>query len=361
MRIRELILQPFRNFAQFSLAFEADRTLILGHNGQGKSNVLEAISYLSIGKSIRGSQDRQVVPHGEKHFDVQGLCNDGQRDCQIRVFYAGAEGKKAFCDGAALPRVSDILGTFKTVHFSPEDVSLVLRFPAQRRRALDILISQSSLSYLRDLQRYMRTLAQRNHLLRTAQKNNQALSEGVLEPWDAQVAELGSRIRAQRLSTLEAMCGPFAAYYQRFSQQREHAALVYQGPTPGTEEELRAQLLAELAEKRERELRQGHTLCGPQRDDLSFRLDDKPAEIYGSEGQLKTILISWKLAEVRFLEQLGGQMPVLLLDDALSELDAKRAEQLLEIVDEFEQVILTTPWEPEAGLKSRFAEIRLSA
>ena len=126
-------------------------------------------------------------------------------------------------------------------------------------------------------------------------------------------------------------------------------------------EELRAQLLAELREKRELELRQGHTLSGPQRDDLSFRLDDKPAEVYGSEGQLKTILISWKLAEVRFLEQLGGQMPVLLLDDALSELDPKRAAQLLEIVDEFEQVILTTPREPEAGLKSRFAETRLSA
>ena len=126
MRIRELTLRPFRNFAAIHLGFAADHVLIFGPNGRGKSNILEAISYLSIGKSVRGAKDQHVVPHGEDFFDVRALCTDGRHDQQLRVFYDKKEGKKAFVDATPLPRVSELLGTFRTVHFSPEDVSLVL-------------------------------------------------------------------------------------------------------------------------------------------------------------------------------------------------------------------------------------------
>ena len=359
MRIREITLQPFRNFAQFHLCTEADRVLIMGGNGCGKSNILEAISYLSIGKSARGAKDHQAVPHGGNYFDIQALCNDGRRDCRLRIFYAQESGKRAFCDEIPLPRVSDVLGTFKTVHFSPEDVSLVLRFPAQRRRIIDILISQSSASYLHDLQRYRRTLTQRNHFLRACKRAARAPDKGMLQAWTDQLAHQGARIRAQRLDALKVLAGPFTDYYDRFSSQQEKATVEYRGPKGATEEALRAELQEELEQKRDQERHQGHTLCGPHRDDLVFVLSGQPADSHASEGQLKTILIAWKMAEVRFLEQQTVEPPVLLLDDVFSELDVHRVSELLEIMDEFGQILLTTPQELENSIRARFKEIRL--
>lgn len=358
MRIRELTLQPFRNFEQIHLSFEADQALIFGPNGRGKSNILEAISYLSIGKSVRGTRDQQAIPHGGDYFDIQGLFKDGQRDQKLRIFYDKKSGKRAFCDETPLPRVSDVLGLFTTVHFSPEDVTLVLRFPARRRRLLDILISQSSPPYLRDLQRYQRVLMQRNHLLR-AQKNSQESSlNEALEPWTLQLAQLGGNLREGRLRALEALEGPFTDNYDRFASAQEKVAIEYRGSRAGEcqEEELRE----ELRQKKNQEVHLGYTLCGPHRDDLVFTLDGQPADSFASEGQLKTILISWKMAEVRFLEQADGNQPVLLLDDVFSELDSQRVGKLLEIVDEFHQVLVTTPKELESRVRDQFSEIRLS-
>ncbi len=360
MRIRELTLRPFRNFAAIHLGFAADHVLIFGPNGRGKSNILEAISYLSIGKSVRGAKDQHVVPHGEDFFDIRSLCSDGRHDQQVRVFYSKKEGKKAFVDATPLPRVSELLGTFRTVHFSPEDVSLVLRFPAQRRRLLDILIAQSSAAYLRYMQRYYRVLAQRNHLLRTAKKSGHGLVDGqVMEPWDAQLVDLGAQLRLYRLEALNKLRAPFLRYYGHFALADEEAAIVYQGAKEQDLEALRAELRAALSRRREQETQIGYTLCGPHRDDLKFILNGEPAELYASEGQLRTILISWKLAESRYMEEQTGQQPVLLLDDAFSELDSGRIGELLDIVGEFEQVIATTPQEPNARQEARFESIDL--
>lgn len=367
MRIGEIALQPFRNFEKIHLFFEADRTMISGGNGRGKSNILEAISYLSIGKSIRGAQDYQAVPHGGQYFDVRAVCHFGDRLHQLRLFYGAKEGKKVFCDGAPLPRVSDVLGIFKTVHFSPEDVALVMRFPAQRRRLLDILISQTSAPYLHDLQRYQRVLAQRNHLLRDAQRFPRKLDGEVLKVWDAQLARLGAQIRFRRLGAVGKLAELVAAFYGRFCTHNEEVGLTYQRThTAGQEgapeeEKLCDELLEELQQQRSAELQQGHTRCGPHRDNLMFSLNSKPADSFASEGQLKTLLISWKMSEVCFLEQETGQRPVLLLDDVLSELDGQRTGELLEMVGEFDQVLLTTPQRPDERLQGRFGEIRLDA
>ena len=360
MRIRELTLRPFRNFAAIHLGFTADHVLIFGPNGRGKSNILEAISYLSIGKSVRGAKDQHVVPHGEDFFDIRSLCSDGRHDQQVRVFYSKKEGKKAFVDATPLPRVSELLGTFRTVHFSPEDVSLVLRFPAQRRRLLDILIAQSSAAYLRYMQRYYRVLAQRNHLLRTAKKSGHGLVDSrAVEPWDAQLVDLGAQLRLYRLEALNRLRAPFLGYYGHFALADEEAAIVYQGAKGQDLEALRAELREALSRRKEQETQIGYTLCGPHRDDLKFILNGEPAELYASEGQLRTILISWKLAEARYMEEQTGQQPVLLLDDAFSELDSGRIGELLDIVGEFEQVVATTPQEPNTRQEARFESIDL--
>ncbi len=361
MRLLELWLRPYRNFASIHLCFEASHTLLFGPNGRGKSNILEAISYLSIGKSVRGAKDAQSVPHSGEYFDIRGRFTSGGQAQKMRVFFGKKEGKKAFLNENPLPRVADILGHFRTVHFSPEDVSLVLRFPAQRRRMLDILLSQSSSAYLRDLQIYQRVLQQRNHLLRSAKKDPRSVPDAeVLESWDEQIVEHGSRIRRARLDALAVLQGPFTNYYGRFSPGGEEAEINYKGQRrEDAGDSLEQTLRDELQRKRAQELQMGHTLCGPHRDDLSFDLNGQPAELYASEGQLKTILISWKLAECQFIAQRCDQQPVVLLDDVFSELDQARIGVLLEVVGEFGQVVITAPREFDTTPAATFEEIRL--
>lgn len=367
MRIREISLQPFRNFSELCLQFDVDRILIGGANGRGKSNILEAISYLSIGKSVRGAQDAQAVPHDGQYFDIRAVCCDGPHSHQLRLFYGDREGKKIFCDGTPLPRIADVLGIFKTVHFSPEDVALVMRFPAQRRRLLDILISQTSAPYLYDLQQYQRVLAQRNQLLKMTRGSLRDNDGQALDVWDSQLARLGARIRFRRLEILGCLQEIFAAHYARLSGQREKAGVSYQcSRTAGgnlilSEEWLYEDLQQELRNARFTELHLGHTRCGSHRDNLVFTLDGHPADSFASAGQMKTLLISWKMAEVYVLMEETGQGPVLLLDDVFSELDAQRSGALMEMVEAFEQVVITAPRKPDEKLCSGFKEIWLDA
>ena len=360
MRIRELTLRPFRNFAAIRLSFAADHVLIFGPNGRGKSNILEAISYLSIGKSVRGAKDQHVVPHGEDFFDIQALCTDGRHDQQLRVFYSKKEGKKAFADANPLPEYRSCWAPSAPFTSLLKTYRWYCASPAQRRRLLDILIAQSSAAYLRYMQRYYRVLAQRNHLLRTAKKSRHGLVDSqVMEPWNAQLVDLGAQLRLHRLDALNALRVPFVRYYGRFVLAGEEAAVVYQGAKEQDLEALRAELCEALSRRREQEAQIGYTLCGPHRDDLKFTLNKEQADLYASEGQLRTVLISWKLAEACYMEEQTGRQPVLLLDDAFSELDSGRIGELLDIVGEFEQVIATTPQEPNTRQTARFESIDL--
>ena len=343
MRIREVRLQPFRNLREFNLPLGSDRIVIVATNGFGKSNILEAISYLSIGKSVRGAKDRDAVPHGGEFFDVEGFCTEGERARQLRIYYSAGNGKKAFCNQSALNRVSEVIGLFRTVHFSPEDVSLVLRFPAQRRRLLDIVLSQASAGYLRCLQRYNRTLAQRNELLRSSKRRGTAPEPEDLEPWDHQFAEIGAAVRAARVMSLDQLAVAFCEHYAPFAAADEEASIEYRGTDGGDEETLRRELLDALKAKAFQERMQGHTLSGPHRDDMAFLLNGREADSFASEGQLKTMLIAWKMAEVKYLETHTGQQPVMLLDDVMSELDYRRSATLMEMMDEFGQVLVTAP------------------
>ena len=366
MHIRELTLRPFRNLRNTRLALAPDGVLIVAPNGSGKSNVLEAISFFSIGKSVRGVRDREVVPHGGNQFDIRGVWDNGRREREVRLCYLPDQGKRVFLDGAPLDRVSDLVSLFQTVHFCPEDVTLVLRFAAQRRRLLDILISQSDASYLHDLQRFQRALVQRNRCLKRCQSAAESRRE--LEPWDVQIIEFGGSLRRQRLEVLLEFQPLLTNYYARFSTGREALKLAYSGTTDVTldtgtlpsREELCAELREELDQGRERERLSGHTLCGPHRDVISFELNGEPAETFASQGQRKSLLIAWKMAELRFLEARNGQQPVLLLDDMFSELDGERTRELLNLVTDFGQVVITAPKSPHEKLPARFTEIPLT-
>ena len=367
MRLRQLTLKPYRNLKEIELCLDGNAILIVADNGQGKSNILEAISYLSIGKSIRGSRDQEIVPHGGNFFDVKAHWRDGDRDRQLRVFYGTTEGKRGFVDGVALDRVSELVSQFQSVHFAPEDVALVLRFGPQRRRLLDILVSQSDVSYLQGLQRFQRVLTQRNHYLRGCRGRGPVPHEiDEIDVWDGQLARSGGMIRRARIQALTELVTHVEEYYRIFCDGAERAGMVYRGTPIGadtavpSDEECTDELRSELLGARHQEVRVGYTCKGPHRDSFGFQLDEVAADSFGSQGQLKSLLLAWKMAELRFLEARSGQLPVLLLDDVFSELDNRRTEAVLQSVDELDQVVFTAPKDPGQALPSGFQQISLA-
>lgn len=347
MFIESLTLQNFRCFKAEEFTFQGARTVISGENGRGKSNLLESIYFFAVAKSSRGVLERDVVRYGADYFDIQSsIIKKEKIRASIRIYYDQPSGKRIFVDACPLPRLSDLLGTFNAVLFSPEDVDLVLRYPHERRRMLDILASQASISYLSDLQNYQRALAQRNRLLKNGLSH--AGADVQLQPWDAQLAGTGSRIVRYRMEAVERMGSSARQFYASISPNGEDLNVRYQSPSAAsTVEETQALILSNLMRQRDRELDLGYTMTGPHKDQLLFEIGGRDVQRHASQGQLKSALLGWKLAEAIFLESVAHEIPVLLLDDIFSELDAKRSFRLLGLLGSFGQVILTTARDPD--------------
>ncbi len=353
MYITALKLVNYRNFDTVDFAFQGRKTVVCGENGRGKSNLLEAIYFLAIAKSGRGSRDRDVVRWGADYFSIDAAVAYEDHSRSIRIAFDRQAGKKkALLDAAPLSRLSSLIGTFNAVLFFPEDVDLVLRDPPQRRRLLDILVSQSQTSYLSDLDQYRRVLAQRNRLLKEGQGRAQDVRH--LAPWDVQLAELGARIIRDRLDALDAMRPTIDDYYRQISHGREQIGSVYRSSVKADARDRGQEILeAELRQRRADEAGLGFTLVGPHRDHLIFTLDGRSAHKFASKGQLKCILLAWKLAEAVYLESHTGHAPVMLMDDIFAELDKRRAEALMDLVASFGQVFITSARELEVNFKDR--------
>ena len=226
--------------------------------------------------------------------------------------------------------------------FSPEEVDLVMRSPLKRRRILDILVSQSNPAYLSDLQAYRRVLAQRNHLLRSSRGK---LNVRLLDPWDAQLADFGSRIILRRAGVVKRMVPKVTYFYHYlFPDEEEDLSVSYMTISTDTEDirSISVALLDGLTQKRRHEITAGHTLCGPHLDTLMFSIKGHDVQQSASQGQLKSILTAWKFSEALFLEEVTGLKPVILFDDVFSELDESRSMSLLNILDTLGQVFLTS-------------------
>lgn len=353
MYLTSLKLVNYRNFDAVDFEFPGRKTAVCAENGVGKSNLLEAIYFLAIARSGRGSRDRDVVRWGADYFSIEASIAYEDRARSIRVAFDRRAGKKkALLDTTPLPRLSSLVGAFNAVLFFPEDVDLVLRDPPQRRRLLDILVSQCKNAYLSDLDQYRRVLAQRNRLLK--ESRGRAPDVRRLAPWDVQLAALGARIIRDRLDALDAMRPTIDEYYRQISQGREQIGSVYRSPVKAGDRDRGQEILeAELNQRRADEADLGYTLVGPHRDNLIFTLDGRSAHKFASKGQLKSILLAWKLAEAAFLESLTGRYPVLLMDDVFAELDRRRSDAAMELVTSFGQVFVTAASETGVNFKDR--------
>jgi len=370
MRIRHLHLADYRNFPRLDLALPDGPAIVVGANAQGKSNLLEAIHMLATMRSPRTASDVELIrrradapvgpPAGRLVADVEG--QQGPLRLEMAVVGRASQlpspaGEQSFPTHASRTvrvnglarRLSEAVGQLAAVLFTAHDMEMVVGPPSLRRRYLDIAISQVEGAYLRGLQRYAKVLLQRNHLLKRVQDGSARREE--LRFWDEQLVQEGSAIVGARALAVSSLAPMAAAAHADLSDGREQLSLVYQ-PHLGSavddqqaaslsRQDLAAAFAQELARWSEREVRAGTTILGPHRDDLLLELDGVSAAAFASRAQQRTIALALRLSEARFLRQRRNDSPVLLLDDVLSELDARRRVAVLAAVADYEQVIIT--------------------
>jgi DNA replication and repair protein RecF len=354
--LRELRLRNFRNFEDVHLVFPAAGAAIIGDNGSGKTNLLEAIYYLEIFRSFRGATDEQLVRFGADAFHIRGIFHDpaSGRDTEITAAYeTSTRTKRVRIDGTEQSRLVDAIGRVAAVIFSPSDVELVAASPAERRRYLDIVLSLSSRGYLEALQRYRHALRQRNAVLRGFS------NESVTSAFEPALIAAGSVLMAERAAWVEQHADRFRQIYAEIgggagAQMRYRPDVRMDGQiTQATSADAFQTALSRVARK-ERERRM--TLAGPHRDDVAFLMDSADGLVdlreFGSGGQLRTGAVALRLIEAATIEGARGKVPVVLLDDVFAELDPGRSRRIVQLFREGRrgQVIMTAPKESDVEL-----------
>lgn len=350
MKLRFIRVRNFRNHAETSLDCADGCNLLLGDNGQGKTNLLEAIAYLSLTKSVFGSSDATVLSIGKDFFEIEGrFQSDVETETDVRAAYSTAEEKSITLNREQVERLSDVIGLFPIVVLFPEHHSITLGAPADRRRFIDFVLSQASKSYLLDLIEYRRVLKQRNRLLQD-QRGFRGESSPSLEAWDEELIRYGCRVVSARIAFLESFQVHLQRVYEELVEEPEMPSIGYV-PTVGDaserieskngKERIERLFRNALLETRADESRMAMTLVGPHRDELSFTLNNLEARKYASQGQHKTLLIALKAAEFAYLKDRRRETPVMLLDDVFGELDEVRTTCLLRFLETVGQTFIT--------------------
>ncbi len=337
MWLKQLSILNFKNYTEATLPFAQEVNAFTGANGAGKTNLLDAIHYLSLCKSYFNPIDSQQIKQGEDWFMVQGEFNkDGQLD-RVACSVKRSQKKQFRKNKKEYTRLADHIGTFPLVMVSPNDSSIVTDGSEERRRFVDNVISQTDLPYLDGLIAYNRCLLQRNSLLKQAARGG-AWDRGLLDVLDEQLVELGCAIFEKRQAFMHEFIPEFNRQYAFLTETAEVVSLVYQSQlSEGSFADLLKQHL-----ERDRILER--TTVGVHKDDLLFSIhQDMPLKKFGSQGQQKSFLIALKLAQYSFLHREKGFKPLLLLDDIFDKLDEKRTHKLMQMVsaDDFGQIFLT--------------------
>ncbi len=332
MYLKKLVLINFKNIAQAEITLSERLNCFVGDNGAGKTNVLDAVYYLSMSKSALTMTDGQSVRHGEDFFVVEGTyAGDSGSNDTVNCSFLRRSGKVLKLNGKEYDRMADHVGRFPVVMVSPQDSVLITDAAEERRRYLNAFLSQLDRDYLASLMRYNAVLAERNRFLKSSS------DEQMLQIYDMQLADHAARIYERRRDIIERMRPLVAEFYRQLSGDREQVEIEYRS-------ELASASMGELLlASRERDIVNGFTTSGVHRDDMSLRIGGYPLRKYGSQGQQKSFLMSLKLAQYRILAEVCGERPLLLLDDLFDKLDTSRVENLLTLVagDDFGQIFIT--------------------
>ena len=327
MIIEKLVLQNFRNYSHADVKFFPGINILQGGNAQGKTNLLEGIFFCSIGKSLRVVREKEVIKFNEEFAKINLNIKKKFKKIDISLYFSKNIKKSIKINNISIKKISELMGEFNAVYFSPDELKMIKEKPEDRRRFMDIHISQTSKQYFYLLNRYEKILANRNKLLKSlTDKNN---IKETIEIWDIQLSEIGSKIILFRKQFLKNLT-PYAEKVHKYlTSNKEVLVLEYTGQNVDDFEELKKNFLTTLRKNFEKDFKLGYTSFGPHRDDIKVSVNNIDIRVYGSQGQQRTTALSLKLAELEIMFQETGDMPVLILDDVLSELDEKRREKLL--------------------------------
>ncbi len=357
MRVRSLLLEDFRSYARTDRAFSPGVTALVGRNGAGKTNVLEAIHLIARGDSPRARDDAELVRWGANTARVSARVErvDDARSVDVLLFSPPTgerrRPRRYLLDGAG-KRADEAIGELAVVSFFPEDVQLLAEAPSARRRYLDAMVGQVHRRHRAESREYTRVLEQRNALLRVLRDEGRPTTE--LAFWDTELVRLAASISLRRQEAVRELVAPFREAATRFSGA-DALSLAYAAQVEGdTLEERGAAYHALLVQKRDRELWQGTTLVGPHREDLAVSAHGRALPTFASRGEQRSAVLSLKLAEAAWIRERVGELPVFLLDDVLSELDPGRRDALVDALPLDAQTLLTAAF--EAGVPQRLID-----
>jgi len=347
VRVERLEVVDFRNHARAVVDLPAGVSVLVGANGVGKTNLLEAVGYLATLGSHRVGQDASLIRAGAASAVIRAAVRRAGRRLLVDVELRPGTGVRGRVNGAPVPRARDLLGVVRATVFAPEDLGLVRGDPEERRRFLDTLAAQRLPRYHGSRQDYDRVLRQRNTLLRSAGGRLPASALATLEVWDEKLAVAGAEIWSERLRLVAALTPRVELAYQRLAGQDDAVEIAYvssvAGPGGGLDPDpakLAQALRERLVADRGREVERGLTLSGPHRDDLSLGLRELPARTHASHGEAWSLALALRLGSHRLLAE-EGEEPVLLMDDVFAELDRQRREHVAEAALAAEQTIVT--------------------
>ncbi len=336
MHLTNLSLKNFRSYSELELPLDKGITIFVGRNGEGKTNIVEAILYLALLSSHRTSSDQPLVQLGNTSAYIRGKVDNNERDILIELEVNTEKANRARINQNPVRSQKEIFGILQAIYFSPEDLDLVRGDPTERRRFIDQILTLRSPRMAGVISDYERAVRQRNSLL----KSRSNLS--TLESWNQQVAEFGGEIIAARITTLNELQPIFTAVYQEISPEK-NAHIIYKSsidnPSIIREENQRV-ILEKFKEIQNQEIERGLTLVGPHRDDLTLMLGDHPVKGYASQGESWSVALSLKLASYQLLQNDGSQ-PILILDDVFSELDEGRRDRLVALAKTAVQTFIT--------------------
>ncbi len=339
MYIKSLTLKNFRNYEEEQISFNDGINILTGANAQGKTYAAEAIFFLCTGYSPRANKDKLVIKNGEETAEIAGVASSLYGDVSVRVSFNKNDKKSIYVNGLQVLKIGEILGNINSVFFNPSELKLVQESPEDRRRFLNVSLSQMSKNYFYALQRYNKILSQRNNLLKDPEKY---IIRETLPIWDEQLTKQAAKIIKARNEFLTQISPIAEEKHAILSDGKETLKMKTESGYYGTEEEIAYAMYQDLKTGLERDMRLGFTSIGPHRDDIKFTLNDMDVRIYGSQGQQRTVALSLKLAETETFFNRFGEYPILILDDVLSELDKKRQRKLISAVEHLQTIFTAT-------------------
>ena len=334
MIVKRVELSNFRNYKLLKLDLDKKTNILYVKNAQGKTNILESVYVCSTTKSHRSNRDAELIRLDSDEAHIKLFIEKNNREQRIDIHLRRNKTKGIAINGIPIKKASELFGVFNVVIFSPEDLDIIKKGPTERRKFIDMELCQLDKIYVYNLTNYNKIVIQRNKLLKDI--NFRPELKQTLEVWDHQLAEYGSKIIERRQKFIKEINNIMKPIHRELTGGVEDINIVYNKNCEAED------LLKTLEENRERDIKYKSTSAGPHKDDILFFHEDKNIRIYGSQGQQRTVALSLKLAEIELVKKLINDLPVLLLDDVLSELDSDRQNHLLKSLDNIQTVITCT-------------------